>query len=101
MAGKFHHESIYRGPDLLGKLSRLRVTLCGVGAVGSNLADNLVRQGVSSLRAIDKDRVEEHKVSTQACGETGVGVGKVEACRTAFFRGAGAEVEPVRKELTA
>src|SRR3954454_18660583 len=101
MAGKFHHESIYRGPDLLGKLSRLRVTLCGVGAVGSNLADNLVRQGVSSLRAIDKDRVEEHNVSTQAYGETDVGVWKVEALRNRCFRTAGVEIDPVRKELTA
>jgi molybdopterin/thiamine biosynthesis adenylyltransferase len=100
MAGKFHHESIYRGPDLLAKLSRLRITLCGVGAVGSNLADNLVRQGVSTLRAIDKDRVEEHNVSTQAYGETDVGVWKVEALRNRLFRVAGVEVEPVRKELT-
>jgi molybdopterin/thiamine biosynthesis adenylyltransferase len=100
MAGKFHHESIYRGPELLAKLSRLRVTLCGVGAVGSNLADNLVRQGVSNLRAIDKDRVEEHNVSTQAYGETDVGVWKVEALRNRLFRVAGVEVEPIRKELT-
>jgi len=101
MAGKFRHESIYRGPELLAKLSRLRVTLCGVGAVGSNLADNLVRQGVMSLRAIDKDRVEEHNVSAQAYGETDVGVWKVEALRNRLFRVAGVEVEPVRKELTA
>jgi molybdopterin/thiamine biosynthesis adenylyltransferase len=100
MAGKFHHESIYRGPELLAKLSRLRVTLCGVGAVGSNLADNLARQGVSNLRAIDKDRVEEHNVSTQAYGETDVGVWKVEALRNRLFRVAGVEVEPIRKELT-
>ena len=101
MAGKFHHESIYRGPDLLAKLSRLRVTVCGVGAVGSNLADNLVRQGVTNLRAIDNDRVEEHNVSTQAYGETDVGVWKVEALRNRLFRVAGVEVESVRKELTA
>ena len=101
MAGKFHHESIYRGPDLLAKLSRLRVTVCGVGAVGSNLADNLVRQGVSSLRAIDNDRVEEHNVSTQAYGETDVGVWKVEALRNRLFRVAGVEVALLRKELTA
>jgi molybdopterin/thiamine biosynthesis adenylyltransferase len=100
MAGKFHHESIYRGAELLAKLSGLRVTLCGVGAVGSNLADNLVRQGVCGLRAIDKDRVEEHNVSTQAYGETDVGVWKVEALRNRLFRVAGVEVEPIRKELT-
>src|SRR3954462_14855435 len=101
MAGKFHHEQIYRGPELVAKLAALRVTICGVGAVGSNLADNLVRQGVSRLRAIDKDRVEEHNVSTQAYGEADVGVWKVEALRNRLFRVAGVEVEPVRKELTA
>ena len=101
MAGKFHHEQIYRGPELLAKLAALRVTICGVGAVGSNLADNLVRQGVSNLRAIDHDRVEEHNVSTQTYGEADVGVWKVEALRSRLFKVAGVEIEAVRKELTA
>ena len=101
MAGKFHHEQIYRGPELLAKLAALRVTICGVGAVGSNLADNLVRQGVARLRAIDKDRVEEHNVSTQAYAEAEVGVWKVEALRNRLFKVAGVEIDAVRKELTA
>jgi molybdopterin/thiamine biosynthesis adenylyltransferase len=100
MAGKFHHESIYRGPELLAKLASLRVALCGVGAVGSNLADNLARQGVTHIRAIDEDRVEEHNVSTQAYGEADVGAWKVEALRNRLFRVAGVEIEAVRKELT-
>ena len=54
-AGKFHHEQIYRGADVLAKLSALRVVLCGAGAVGSNLADNLVRQGLGNLRVIDHE----------------------------------------------
>jgi molybdopterin/thiamine biosynthesis adenylyltransferase len=101
MPGKFHHESLYRGPETLAKLARLRVAICGVGAVGSNLADNLVRQGVAELRAIDHDRVDEHNVSTQAYGESDVGVWKVEALRNRCFRTAGVEIDPVRKELTA
>jgi molybdopterin/thiamine biosynthesis adenylyltransferase len=100
MPGKFHHEQIYRGPELLAKLAAVRVTLCGVGAVGSNLADNLVRQGVANLRAIDKDRVEEHNVSTQSYGEADVGVWKVEALRNRLFKVAGVEIDAVRKELT-
>src|SRR5258706_7286773 len=101
MPGKFHHEQIYRGPDLLDKLAKLRLTICGVGAVGSNLADNLVRQGVTSLRAIDHDRVEEHNVSTQTYAEADVGVWKVEALRNRLFKVAGIEIDAVRKELTA
>jgi molybdopterin/thiamine biosynthesis adenylyltransferase len=101
MPGKFHHETIYRGPELLDKLSKLRITLCGVGAIGSNLADNLVRQGIAGLRAIDKDRVEEHNVSTQIYAEADIGVWKVEALRNRLFKVAGVEIDPVRKELTA
>src|SRR5947207_15177318 len=101
MPGKFHHESLYRGGDVLAKLASARITLCGVGAVGSNLADNLVRQGVVRLRAIDHDRVEEHNVSTQLYGESEVGTWKVEALRNRLFRAAGVEIEAVRKQLTA
>ena len=74
--------------------------MCGAGAVGSNLADNLVRQGLSRLRVIDHDRVEEHNVSTQLYGEDEVGTFKAEALRNRLFRAAGVEAEAVRKELT-
>lgn len=99
MAGKFHHEQIFRGTEVLAKLATLRVVLCGAGAVGSHLADNLARHGVTALRAIDHDRVEEHNVSTQLYGEAEVGAFKVEALRNRLFRATGAEVEAVRKEL--
>ena len=101
MAGKFHHEQLYRGEELIGKLAALRVVLCGAGAIGSNLADNLIRQGLAKLRAIDHDRIEEHNVSTQLYGEAEVGSFKVEALRNRLFRAAGVEIEPVRKELNA
>jgi molybdopterin-synthase adenylyltransferase len=99
--GKFHHERLYRGEDLVAKLAALRVVLCGAGAVGSNLADNLVRQGLSRLHVIDHDRVEEHNVSTQLYGEAEIGSFKVEALRNRLFRATGVEVEAVRKELNA
>lgn len=101
MAGKFHHETIYRGGEAMAKLARLRVTVCGAGALGSHLADNLVRQGVSAVRVIDHDRIEEHNVSTQLYGESDVGGWKVEVLRNRLFKTAGVEIEAVRKELTA
>jgi molybdopterin/thiamine biosynthesis adenylyltransferase len=100
MAGKFHHEQIYRGPDALTRLAATRTTLCGAGALGSHLADNLARQGFGPLCVIDRDRVEEHNVSTQLYGESDVGAWKVEVLRNKLFRAAGAEVEAVAKELT-
>lgn len=101
MADKFHHEALYRGADSLAKLAACRLTLCGAGALGSHLADNLVRQGFGPLTVIDRDRVEEHNVSTQLYDERDVGAWKVEVLRNRLFRAAGVEIEAVAKELTA
>lgn len=101
MPGKFHHESIYRGDAVLAKLARLSVAICGAGALGSNLAETLVRQGVARLRLIDHDRVEEHNIGTQTYAQSDIGQPKADALRKHLFRIAGVEVEAVRKELTA
>jgi molybdopterin/thiamine biosynthesis adenylyltransferase len=100
MPGKFHHEQIYRGHDAIARLAATHVTLCGAGALGSHLADNLVRQGFAAPRVIDRDRVDEHNVSTQLYGESDVGAWKVEALRSRLFRAAGVEVDVVNKDLT-
>src|SRR3954463_13433399 len=99
MADQFHHESIYRGPGAIEKLSALQVTLCGAGALGSNLADNLARQGFRDLRVIDRDRIEEHNVGTQLYGESDVGAWKVEVLKQRLFRATGIEIEAHRKGL--
>jgi molybdopterin/thiamine biosynthesis adenylyltransferase len=100
MAGKFHHEELYRGGDAPAKLANVRVTLCGAGAIGSNVADNLIRQGFRQLRVIDRDRIEEHNISTQIYGETDVGAWKVDILRNHAFRAAGVEIETFNKELS-
>src|SRR6516162_11296320 len=100
MAGKFHHETIYRGADALSRLAELRVTLCGAGALGSQIADNLARQGFQHLRVIDRDRIEEHNVGTQLYGESEVGAWKVEVLRQRLFRATGVEIDAIRKELS-
>ncbi len=99
MAGKFHHEQLYRGAGL-ARLASVPVVLCGAGALGSHLADNLVRQGVTTLRVIDRDRIETHNVGTQLYGECDVGGWKTEVLRNRLFRAASVEVEVVTKELT-
>lgn len=99
MADKFHHEAIYRGSEQIAKLANQHLTICGAGALGSHLADNLARQGFRRLRVIDRDRVEEHNVSTQLYGESDVGAWKVEVLRQRLFRATGIEIEAIRKEL--
>ena len=99
MADKFHHEAIYRGSEQIARLAHQPLTICGAGALGSHLADTLARQGFRQLRAIDRDRVEEHNVSTQLYGESDVGAWKVEVLRQRLFRATGIEIEALRKEL--
>src|SRR5271169_2453379 len=99
MADKFLHEAIYRGGELLPKLASQPLTICGAGALGSQLADNLARQGFQQMRVIDRDRVEEHNVGTQLYGQSEVGAWKVEVLRQRLFRATGVEIEAVRKEL--
>jgi len=100
MADKFHHEAIYRGADQVAKLAQQRLTISGAGALGSHLADNLARQGFRDLRIIDRDRIEEHNVSTQLYGESDIGAWKVEVLRQRLFRATGIEIDGIRKELT-
>src|SRR5438309_8059580 len=100
MADKFHHETIYRGADEVAKLADQRLTLCGAGALGSHLADNLARQGCRQLRVIDRDRVEEHNVGTQLYGELEVGARKVDVLRQRLFRATGVEIDALCKELS-
>jgi molybdopterin/thiamine biosynthesis adenylyltransferase len=100
MASKFLHEEIYRGADAVSKLSEPQVTICGAGALGSHLADNLARQGFARLRVIDRDRVEEHNVSTQLYGAGDVGAWKVDVLRNRLFRSVEVEIDAVAKELS-
>jgi molybdopterin/thiamine biosynthesis adenylyltransferase len=100
MAGQFHHEELYRGRELVEKLAAVQVTLCGAGALGSNLADNLVRQGARRLRVIDRDRVEEHNIGTQIYGEGDVGAPKVDVLKNRLFRAAGVDIDAVHRELS-
>ena len=100
MASKFHHEQIYRGADAVARLADIRVTLCGAGALGSHLADNLVRQGFRCLRVIDRDRVEEHNIGTQIYHEADIGARKAEVLRHRLFRAAGVEIEANTKEMS-
>src|SRR5262245_24489068 len=100
MPDKFHHEAIYRGADQIAKLADQKLTICGAGALGSHLADNLARQGIRQFRVIDRDRIEEHNVGTQLYGESEIGGWKVEVLRRRLFEATGVEIDAVRKDLT-
>jgi molybdopterin-synthase adenylyltransferase len=93
----FLHEQIYRN---LRAITDHRVTICGAGALGANLAETLARMGLRQLRVIDRDRVEPHNLSTQPWIQQDIGAPKVGALATALYRAVGARVEPQHVELT-
>jgi molybdopterin/thiamine biosynthesis adenylyltransferase len=101
MSELFAHEILYRGADALERLARARLTVCGAGAVGSHLVDNLARQGARHLTVIDSDRVEAHNVGTQIYAQSDAGAFKVEVLQAELFRAVGVETVAVRKRLTA
>lgn len=53
------------GEDGQRKLMAARVTLCGCGALGTVLANHLVRAGVGHIRVVDRDFIELHNLQRQ------------------------------------
>jgi adenylyltransferase/sulfurtransferase len=47
------------------KLLASRVTICGCGALGTVLANHLVRAGVGRVRIVDRDFIETHNLQRQ------------------------------------
>ena len=47
------------------KLMSSRVTICGCGALGTVLANHLVRAGVGHVRIVDRDFIETHNLQRQ------------------------------------
>src|SRR5436309_5045780 len=53
------------GEDGQRRLLQARVTLCGCGALGTVLANILVRAGVGHVRLVDRDFIETHNLQRQ------------------------------------
>ena len=100
MAHKLHHEQIFRGADAMKQLSVAPITICGAGALGSNLAVNLVRQGLCRLSVIDDDRVEPQNVGTQVYALDDTGGLKAELLKNLIYRDVGEEIVAHTKRLT-
>lgn len=79
------HEEIYRGEDTLKKIMNFKVFICGCGAIGSNLINNMTRQGFRRFSVIDMDRIEDHNRNTQIWGRRDIGQLKVKAMKNKIF----------------
>src|SRR5256714_5359862 len=81
------------------KLVDARVTLCGCGALGTVLANALVRAGVGHLRLIDRDFIETNNLQRQILfdeDDVAANLPKAEAAARKLRRiNSGVTVEPV------
>jgi molybdopterin/thiamine biosynthesis adenylyltransferase len=95
-----YHEGLHRGAAAMRRLRELPVTVCGAGALGANLAESLARQGFERLTVIDRDRVEEHNLSTQPYYKGDIGAFKAKMLGNALYRALGVAVTAKAEELT-
>jgi molybdopterin/thiamine biosynthesis adenylyltransferase len=93
------HERVYRGEAVLSRMAALHIVVCGAGAVGSNLVDNLTRQGFRTVTVVDDDRVEAHNIPTQVWSRREVGQFKALMLKNIAYNSSGAPVEAVTHRL--
>ncbi|MEO8891383.1 MAG: ThiF family adenylyltransferase, partial [Coleofasciculaceae cyanobacterium] len=53
----FFHEQLHRSAALMSQIQDFPVTVCGAGALGANITENLARSGFGKLVVIDRDRI--------------------------------------------
>lgn len=96
----FFHEQLHRTPAVMAKIREFPVTVCGAGALGANITENLARAGFAQLKVIDRDRIEERNLSTQPYYRSDVGAFKAKILANTLYRALGVKVDAQTKELT-
>lgn len=96
----FFHEQLYRSNAVMAKLKDYPITICGAGALGANITENLARSGFDKLTVIDRDRIEERNLSTQPYYRSDVGAFKAKILANNLYRAIGTKVDAKTKELT-
>jgi molybdopterin/thiamine biosynthesis adenylyltransferase len=96
----FYHEQLYRSSELMARVRELPVTVCGAGALGANITENLARAGFGKLQVIDRDRVEERNLATQPYYRSDIGAQKAKIVGNMLYRALGVAVDAQAVELT-
>lgn len=100
MSSIFFHEQLHRTSAVMAKLREFRVTICGAGALGANIAESLARSGFTKLRVIDRDRIEERNLSTQPYYRSDIGAYKTKILTNSLYRALGIKLDGHSQNLT-
>ena len=77
------------------------IAVCGAGALGGNLAENLARMGAGRLTVVDFDDVEERNLSTQPYGRRDLGAPKARVLADDLYRDLGVDtlqIQPAKND---
>jgi len=96
----FFHEELHRTATVMQRLKTFPIAICGAGALGGNLTENLARTGVTQLKVIDGDRIEERNLSTQPYYQSDVGAYKVKILTNTLYRALGLNLQSINQRLT-
>src|SRR4028118_1482221 len=96
----FYHEKLYRSANLWQKIENTIVTICGAGALGANITENLARMGFRHIRLIDRDRIEERNLSTQPYFRSDIGAQKAKILANSIYRALNIKIEALAQELS-
>jgi len=99
MNATLKHEELYRTKELLEKMRRLELIICGAGAIGSNLVENLTRQGFETIDVIDMDRIEAHNRHTQIWTTRDIGQLKANSLKNYVWNSTGIMITSIPKKL--
>jgi adenylyltransferase/sulfurtransferase len=85
-SGRYSRQELFAGigPEGQERIRAARVTVVGCGALGSSLAEQMVRAGAGAVTVIDRDYVEESNLQRQSLfDETDVAKGMPKAAAAA------------------
>ena len=95
------HETQYRGQAAPARLSAVRVVIFGCGALGSETAVSLARIGCGSFVLVDRDRVDDSNLGTQAYLRAHIGQQKPAALCALLRQCSAAEAEMVSRTVSS
>ncbi len=96
----FFHEQRYRTAAIMAKIKEFPISICGAGALGANITENLARSGFEKIKVIDRDRIEERNLSTQPYYRSDINAFKAKIIANNLYRALGVKIEAQTKELT-
>lgn len=92
----FHEQRAGRNFDVQGQ-----VAVCGCGALGANIAENLARMGFQHLLLVDDSSIEARNLSTQPFVEQQVGLSKAGMLAAWLYQAVGCRAKVVQERIVA